>query len=440
MSAEQRATIRTRTRRAGTTVGLVLGLLVAGVLSEGAVASAAAPDAWTAGLGDGGNSVNNPGETVITAANAGRVARAWTDTGRSSTPYAPAVVGGVAYHVLTTGNVYNPSTLVASSARTGATLWSLSLPGSASYEDGMAVSGQLAVIPFTGWQRAGGVVAVNLATRRIVWSRDLPVPTIGWMGNSVAGRPYTDGSRVYVSGAGNAVNAYRLGDGALQWTAPLTTNAVNGAPNAVDGLAVGNGVVFTAGDEGLVARDAATGRRLWTGPGADSSLVVAGSRVFAQDGAATVLAFPAAGCGRATCAPLWKNDSFWKKGANWLTIGGADTDSLFVTYSVNGGKVARLSAATGAVQWQTTVGRTANGLVRAGTTVWLLNEYVSSSGAVAMRIVAFSTAATGAAPIRIIAVPQDEYGFPESLAVAGGTLFNQTWATGHLVGYRVPGT
>jgi hypothetical protein len=170
--------------------------------------------------------------------------------------------------------------------------------------------------------------------------------------------------------------------------------------------------------------------------------VVAGGRVFGLYGDA-VVAFPAAGCGRPSCPATWTRafgDVF-----NSLTISGADASTLFVTYTrsvPNGraGALLRLSASTGAVQWSVTSGLSMNGLVRGGGAVWLFDEYVSPSGSVAMRILGFSATATGAAPLRTLAVPTDEYGFPMTLAVAGGTLFHQTWRQGRLVGYRVAGT
>jgi hypothetical protein len=102
--------------------------------------------------------------------------------------------------------------------------------------------------------------------------------------------------------------------------------------------------------------------------------------------------------------------------------------------------VVRLSAATGAVQWSASIGRATLGLVRGGGMIWLFNEYVDGGGGLAGRIVGFSASATGSAPGRIINLPQDEWGFPMNLSLAGGTLFHQTWVRGYLVGYRVPGT
>jgi outer membrane protein assembly factor BamB len=415
----------------------VAGLLLTGavVAAPATTASAAAPDTWTAFAGDAGNAATNPGETVITTVTAARVGTAWATTSRSASPYAPAVVDGAALRVVSTGNVYDPSQLTSTSPTTGATLGTVQLPGGAQYYSGLTVTGSLALIPFHGFQRPGGVLAVDLSTRKVVWSRDLPASALSWSGNSQAGLPYTDGQRVYVSGSSNVVNAYRLSDGALLWTAPITFNSQN-TPNRVDGMAVGNGAVFTAGAEGLVAYDAATGRRLWTGPGSGRP-VVAGGRVFVT-GSGVVQALPAAGCGKATCAPSWTTP-FPVLNPNTLEVAGADASTLFVTYSDGTGVVTRLSASTGARQWSATVGRYATGLVRGGDMVWLNNEYADASGAVAQRIVGFSATATGSVPLRTIPLTADLAGFPQTLGVAAGTLFQQVNGRA-LVGYRVAPT
>lgn len=414
-------------------VGLLLAGLVLG--APPAPAGAAATDTWTAPAGDSGNATANPGESVITAATAGRVGAAWTTESWSASPYAPAVVNGTALRVVSPGNLSNPSQLTSTSPTTGATLGTVQLPGNAHYYSGLAVSGSLVVIPFHGLQRPGGVLAVDLGTRSVVWSRDLPAPAVSWSGNSQAGLPYTDGQRVFVSGAGNVVNAYRLSDGAPLWTLPFAFHP-GGATKRVDGMAVGNGAFYTAGEEGLVAHDAATGRRLWSGPG-EGRPVVAGGRVFVT-GNGAVRAYSAAGCGQATCAPSW-TAAFPALGLNTLEVGGADASTLFVTYSNGSGVVTRLSASTGARQWSATVGLYATGLVRGGDMIWFNNDHVGPSGAVDQRIVGFATTATGQTPVRTIPLTSNLAGYPQTLGVAAGTLFQQLNA-GILVGYRVAAT
>jgi outer membrane protein assembly factor BamB len=428
-------------------VAVITGL---GVCLTPQTALAAPANAWTASLGDAGNTANNPGETVLTAANAARAEAAWTSTMRPADRSAPVVLAGIAYHIVIPPQRGGAYVLVASSARTGSTLWSLQLPevGHRIYWHELSVSGRLLLAPYTGQGRPGGVSAVDLQTRRVVWSSSLPPSTISWSPNYQPGRrAYTDGARVYLTGSSNAINTYRLSDGALLWTHPFASDGTNGIWG-VDGVAVANGVLFTGGGEGLVAYDAATGRRLW-GAYAAGIPVVAGGRVFAiWDG--TAVAFAAAGCGRARCSPLWTYEALLGQNPRLLSVAGADASSLFLTYGTEVpppprgttgsfvGHVVRLSAATGRLQWSVSVGRAAVGLVRGGGMIWLYNEYLNADGVTAVRILGYSATATGSNPIREIPLRSNLWGFPQALAVAGGTLIQR--AGPGMIGYRVPGT
>jgi hypothetical protein len=103
--------------------------------------------------------------------------------------------------------------------------------------------------------------------------------------------------------------------------------------------------------------------------------------------------------------------------------------------------LARMSASTGAVQWQTlTSTRGSMQPVRAGNTVWLKNEYVKPDNSVATRIMAFAATGTRTAPLRVIPLPQEMAAMNAGgFAVSGGTVVLQTWPS-RLTGYRVPGT
>jgi PKD repeat protein len=159
--------------------------------------------------------------------------------------------------------------------------------------------------------------------------------------------------------------------------------------------------------------------------------VVAGGRVFGAD-VGRVVAFPAGGCGSAVCSPQWSR-VIDPTADTRPALGGADGTTLFATW---GGHVMRLAAATGAIQWSTEIGRYAVGLVRGADAVWFNNEYVRADGTVDQRIAAFSAQATGDQPLRLIALSRDRVGFPQQLAVAAGTLFQQTNG-GALGGFRV---
>jgi outer membrane protein assembly factor BamB len=255
--------------------------------------------------------------------------------------------------------------------------------------------------------------------------------------------PYTDGTRIYISGADNWVNTYRLSDGALLWTGPIG-NTVQGGPQEFDGFAVSNGVVYSTGEQGLVAWNAATGRRLWSSASVVwGKPVVAGSHVYGitdtRTGHTAVSAFPSAGCGSPTCAPLWQADVGGY--VQYPQIGGADPNTLFLTYQKAGvAAVSRLSAVTGQVQWTTPTGYYMGDLVRGGNVIWIFEEYFDASGRDGYRILGFSAGATSHTPLVVIPMTNDTYwGFPQHLAIVNGSLLQKL--NGRiLAAYRVPGT
>lgn len=231
-----------------------------------ATGAAAAPaDAWTSETGGGGNSHTNPGETVLTPANGGRLALAWQDGAYGVALAAPTVVDGSLYRIVNTGNVSRPSTLEVRSVRTGALQWSMQLPGNAHYYHGVTVvpSAQRLVASWIGHDRPGGVLAVDLARRAVAWQRSLPAPLRAGTGNFAPGPVLADAQRVYTSGADRAVLTYRLSDGAPLWSLPVPRDP-QGRALVQHGLALANGVLYRSDDGGLTAHAAAGGRALWT--------------------------------------------------------------------------------------------------------------------------------------------------------------------------------
>lgn len=418
-------------------VALALGVVVGSTVLP---ASATVTDGWAGTYGDSGNSRNDPGEHVITAANASRLRTTWIAT-KGMTSYAPPVVGGVAYRVVDGGA--QPDQLAATDPRTGATMWALSLPITHWYVTALAATGHFVIVPYYGGygDSAGGLLLIDTTTRRIVWDRHMPPSTLSGSDNSRTGLPYTDGTRIYLSGSSNGVNAYRLSDGALLWTAPVSDDG-RSITHSVTGIAVANGVVYTTGEDGLVARNAASGRKLWSAAVGGNWPVVAGSRVLVLSGA-TVEAFAAAGCGHANCGPVWQR--VLAPEIMYGEIGGADARTVFVAFTkyVNHGipgELVRLSATTGKVQWSVSSGPYMQGVVRGGNTVWVYDEYIDGRGVEQDRILGFSATATGPRPVRTIDLAGTNYEwYPQNLAIASGTLFQQSNGAG-LVGYRVPGT
>jgi hypothetical protein len=234
--------------------------------------------------------------------------------------------------------------------------------------------------------------------------------------------------------------AYRLSDDKLQWTVRLDDNLRIG-------IALGTGILYVGYDArtpGITAYDTATGRELWTAPG-QGTPVVAGGRVFSSTGYSLV-AVNAAGCGKATCPALWTKS--FPSGTNDLSLGGADASTLFVTYRKAvpttpygdryAGVIARLSAATGAQQWTTTLGDYFTPAVRGGNMVWVINESRNTAGVLSYRILGFT--ATGTQTTALASIPAPQRGFPQTLTIGGGTLFNKTNVPQVLAAYRVSGT
>lgn len=434
------------------TIGLAVAL-VAALTPGAATAAPTAPtsDRWAGVYGSAGSTSTNPGEHILTAANAGKITQAFAAKGRTNGPYPPVVLGGVVYTVggTTSARFY------ASSPKTGAVLWSLALPyGVNAYGRGMTGAGSTVLISF-GTSPAGGVLAVDAAKHSIKWRAFFPRVASPGSDRTYPGPPTTDGTRVFLYGAGYPVVAYSVASGALLWKHTYTPNNNHGI-NAVVGFAVGSGGTFyTNGGEGLVAYSAATGKRKWAslptiGYGTP---VLAGGRVFiAVTGA--VAAYPAEGCGAAACKPLWSTpvDSY---DSDIIGIAGASPTNLFITYRTFRdtdpakcetrfvGNIARLSAANGHVKWHTEVGDFAQGLVRGGDVAWVVNEYATVQDGQCVgdqyRLLAYSAAATGTTPLAALPIDSAYFGYPQTLAVASGTIF-QTVNAPTLVGYRVPGS
>jgi outer membrane protein assembly factor BamB len=439
------------TRRPGTALAIAIAAASLAVLTPGAAATATTtvttPDQWTGVYGTAGNSSANPGEHVVTASNAGKIRQAFAAPGRNDGAYPPVVLAGVVYSV---GGGTSP-TFSASSPKTGKVLWSMALPYTlSSYGFGMTGTGSTVLVAFRS-DPAGGVLAVNTAKHSIAWRAFFPASTTAGVDRSYPGQPTTDGTRVFISGSSNSVNAYAVATGKFLWGHPYTDND-NGGINAVDGFAAGGGYFYTGGGEGLVAYNASTGKKVWTSDPAISYgvPVLAGGRVFVNAGN-SIEAFSAAGCGTSACRPAWSTsvDSY---DFDDIGIAGADSSSVFISYRTarpggptqcaSGfvGHIARLSAGTGKTQWQTSVGDYAQGVVRGGNVIWVVNEYVDSKcEADQYRLLAYSVTATGTTPLASVGIASAYFGYPQSLSVASGTVF-ETPNDSVLVGYRVPGT
>jgi outer membrane protein assembly factor BamB len=402
-------------------------------------AAAAGVDAWPSAFGGPANTTNNPGESVLTAANASRVQQAWVAKQEMGSETAPTVVNGVVYYFDNpTSNAALSTRLVAASARTGARLWSLLLPAGQAYMGGMTVAGDVAVMGYQGHRKRAGITAVNLTTHRVAWNRALPAlpAEYSWLANWLPGQVVADSTRVYIAGGSTDLAAFRLSDGAPLWSLPMKV------PFESANIAVANGVVYGTPTSGgkVTAYNAATGRRLWTAPGGRSIPVVAGGRVFTTS-FSEVIAVNAAGCGRSTCPALWTRAI--PDVLQWsLEIGGADAQTLFAVYTAGStGRMVRLSAASGAVQWSAAIGEGVTGVpARGADVVWVLS-YVHTWTAAGdlYRLQAFPATGSSTRALRTLNLPAGLGNSDMDIAVASRTVFVQAWPQ-TLTAYRIPGT
>ena len=426
---------------------LAASLALLGAGPSPAAVAATAPDGWGGALGDAGNSSTNLREQVLTGSAAARAARAWT----AAAPYyslaadAAVVRAGVAYWL------GGDRLLIATSVRTGATVWTKVLPVGKSYTSGTAISGSRLVLAYYGQSKpGGGLLTIDVTTRKILWQRPLPAERNDPTGDTRAGRPYIDGSRVFVTGSSNQINAYRLTDGRPVWRVPFRDNP-NGSLARLDGIAAGSGIVVTSGQAGVQAYRGSDGKRLWHSPAATAGLpVIAAGRVFVADGNATAAqAFTLAGCGRSTCAPLWTTGSYYPHTLGPVVVSTADAASVTLTYQTRDnppdacdnrrqGRIDRLSATTGVTERSISSGLSVARPVRGGDTIWVYSEYVTGTCEVAPRIQAFTATGATTTPLTTLD-PAPRQGFLDGLAVAGGTLLIQD-RLDPLIGYRIPGT
>lgn len=413
-------------RAALAAVLVVPGLMVLG----GSAGATTPPDQWASEYAGGQNTAANLGEQVITPSTAPQLARAWQVTGGSAF-VAPAIVNGVVYHAVNAGNASLPGRFVALSARTGVELWSTPLVPNAQYFRGQTIVGNIALLPFEGWHQLGGITAVDLTTRKVLWSRSRP-PSVSNPGNDdgTGGPIVVDSGRAYLSPGNDVLSAFDIKTGAVLWQ----IEPPDGWPN---GLAAAAGRVYTAGfaghaGPGLVAYDGATGKRLWTSPGLYGIPVVVGGTVLVPSYQG-VAAVSAAGCGRTTCPRLW-SAGIADANPQGIVIGGADPSYLFVAATLvdNTSRLIRLNTSTGARQWTVHLSHPAGGVpIRAGNTVWLMINANAVRG--------WSVTATTATPLRTIALPSNSYGIAGGLAAASGSLVVDVWPS-TLTAYRVPGT
>ncbi|HEU4348017.1 MAG TPA: PQQ-binding-like beta-propeller repeat protein [Actinoplanes sp.] len=280
----------------------------------------------------------------------------------------PLIAGGKVFvtSTRTPGGAYG-TTLWALNGRTGATVWSRSIPGTYYWSAAAYDGGRVFVVNFDGVLRA-----FDGATGVLAWSVQLRGQ------HAFSSPPTAAGGTVYVGGAGSGGTLYavRESDGAVLWTQPVA-NGDHSSP-AVSGTAV-----FVSYACGLVyGFDRATGARLWFNDGpcegaGGATPVLSGGRVYARDFQGNEIIN--AGTGR-TIGTFRADPAPAFAGTTGLFLSGgvlraANGSSTLWTFSGDGGlqtapivvgstvyvgsstgKVYGLSLAGGAVVWSTNVG------------------------------------------------------------------------------------
>jgi eukaryotic-like serine/threonine-protein kinase len=277
------------------------------------------------------------GNGWVYALDAATGATRWTaDTG---TPYPPkhlALAGGR----LVVPTIGDPDgVLLALDQATGRRLWATKLtPGTRSdwWHPPNVAGGRIYLGGTT--QK---IYSVDAATGRVVWrstastigppavvgnrvyaadeggalfAKDVTNGVNRWIGNGRAGSrtspPSVGGGRVFTVNDEGHVNAYAAGGcGALR-CGTLWRVQVAGDRMWRSTPAVGKTTIFIGGHNRLDALDAATGKRRWAGlvdePNVGlTSPTIAHGVIYVASSGDRLHAFPSAGCGAATCRPLW---------------------------------------------------------------------------------------------------------------------------------------
>ncbi len=247
----------------------------------------------------------NPYETAINATNVSQFAVAWTFHIPTSTGLfihnIPSVHDGSIYFSTIADN-----TTYRKNASTGAQVWSVQTPNYPTGEAAPAISSSAIPTVYTTGYYLRALLTSSGGTR---WAANtqyeaLAAPTLA---NNV----------VYVTDTATASLTAFNADGCGQWWCNALWQYTDSLGSIVGTPAVANGLVYVGTITGkLIVLDASTGALKWTGtiatgssfgPGApvvDNGMVyIAAGGLYASS--STLYAFPATGCGSATCAPSW---------------------------------------------------------------------------------------------------------------------------------------
>ncbi|MEV5963506.1 PQQ-binding-like beta-propeller repeat protein [Kribbella sp. NPDC051952] len=312
----------------------------------------------------------------------------------------PAIVNGIVYAGTRDENGDGNSAVHAVSLATGKKLWSYTVPSSV--HGSVAVSDGLVYVPTL----RGTLFAVDAKTGKLKWRHDPEAApegnnqrTYGYYGVTVAdgkvlfpyqtrfgeaatglllaldaktgqrvwaapmsgatmsdGTPAVSDGRVYVGNeTADRVIAYDLKTGAKVWQATESLGGwQDGIPSAADGK------VFIGSNNGIVARDGATGATLWSYTSSHSSLVSSGATPAAAaiKGNTVYMSFPSGAVtalNATTGAVIWDQllpGSLYRGGS--FTSPALSGNTLFV--GANSGGFYALDARTGQPLWSQDIG------------------------------------------------------------------------------------
>lgn len=258
---------------------------------------------------DAAHQGSNPYENVLNASNVSGLTQKWvTSIGSANSAVgSPAVVGGVLYE--TAGTSAADAHLVALNATSGRTLWT-------SYVS----TGLGWVSPAVGGGRVfAGYVQLFAWPVKCTSPPSCPTNWVVGMGSEIIqGITYSNGDLYVTTDQGN-LHVYQASTGSLLWTGAATLK-FNAPPS------VANGLVYVSTSWGGTTNymyvfnaagcGSATCTPLWTAqldaPGGNAAVVVTQGMALARatdyGGPLRVEAFAAGGCGAPACDPLWKTD------------------------------------------------------------------------------------------------------------------------------------
>jgi len=245
------------------------------------------------------------GDGDIRAFNRATGAPRWAFPGSEDNP-------GTAYLATDGLTVYAMSQLgivYAVNALTGAQQWLTDLSGEGSFQtSGPIVSAGIVFINLIGFDGPGIVVALEAASGRLLWRRDLDdAPGFSFR---TPGRPAVFASSVIVPIAGGRIHALDRTTGSTLWIAPVADMAVGRMDSRP--LTVAGSVVVAGSFTGvIIGLDAATGRQLWRNQATGGSVID---------------------------TPV------------------ADLDGATVFFTFLGGQIIAISAASGSVRWNVMAG------------------------------------------------------------------------------------